>query len=173
MPATTTSRRCASGALTPTYPRHELHNLRQRVQGSLPDILLHELPHHIAQEKEMNQREKVLAIKQALMRLPNFKSRCALCHTKKSRSGFTFHHKRYIPGELTYSNFPNTLSYYQYLEPLIRADPKRFMLLCSDHHQALERALRYNNTTWQRLNRLRRETIRARQDQNFITGIIP
>lgn len=120
----------------------------------------------------MNQKEQVQTIKQSLMRLPRFRSRCALCHSKKHKSGFTFHHKRYLPGELTYSNFPNPLAYYQYLEPLVRADPNRFILLCSDHHQALERSLRYSDKTWSRLNRLRSETIRSRQEQPFMVGAI-
>ena len=114
--------------------------------------------------EKMSQREQINQIKTSLMKLPQFRSRCAMCHTKKSKSGFIFHHRNYIQDEKTYSDFPNGLAYHQYLEPLIRADPKRFRLLCSDHHQALERALRYGPSLWRRLNWLRRDTLKARAE---------
>ena len=109
----------------------------------------------------MSQREKVLAIKSSLAKL--YRSRCMMCGAKKSKSGFTFHHIWYESGEKTYRDFPNPLAYYEYLAPLIRANTGRFMLLCSDHHQALERACRYGDRMWRKLGRLRARTLKARQ----------
>lgn len=112
-------------------------------------------------EAMTNQRDQVLAIKAGLARL--YRSRCAICHCKKSKSGFTFHHLYYLPAEKTYKDFANTLSYYQYLEPIILAQPDRFLYLCSDHHQALERCCRYGDKTWRKLNRYRTLTLRSRR----------
>jgi len=109
----------------------------------------------------MNQRDQVLAIKTELAKL--YRSRCAICHCKKSRSGFTFHHIWYWKDEKTYKDFDNTLQYYQYLKPLIIKEPQRFLYLCSDHHQALERTCRYGDKLWQRLNKYRRITLRSRR----------
>lgn len=91
----------------------------------------------------MNQRRKLLALKAELARHPRFRSRCHICHCKKSKSGFTFHHIWYESWELTYSDFKTPLEYYTYLKPLIQSNPKRFLYLCSDHHQALERMARW------------------------------
>lgn len=109
----------------------------------------------------MNQKEQVGAIKKELGRL--YRSRCAMCGAKKSESGFTFHHIWYLPNEKTYRDFPNALQYYEYLAPLIRNNTGRFMYLCSDHHQALERACRYGDKLWKKLNRLRARTLRSRR----------
>ena len=76
---------------------------------------------------------------------------CFVCKKPKSKKGMTFHHKRYISNDVVHSNYPKnssgTLQYYKDLAPLIRKNPRRFIYLCSPHHQALERLLRYGNET--------------------------
>lgn len=109
----------------------------------------------------MNKREQVNQIKSALARHPRFRSRCYVCHCTKSKSGFTFHHIWYVETDRTYSDFADTLEYYSYLKPVILQDPKRFMYLCSDHHQALERMARWGKNL-PRLIRAVRMTQKAR-----------
>lgn len=101
-------------------------------------------------------------LKTQLARHHRFKSRCAICHTKRSKSGFTFHHLWYNNNEKTYKDFRDPLAYYEYLGPIIRANPKQFVYLCSDHHQALERICRYGEKNWKRLSRLRGITLASR-----------
>ena len=70
---------------------------------------------------------------------------------KQEGGNMTFHHKRYITNDVVHSNYPKnssgTLQYYKDLAPLIRENPRSFIYLCSPHHQALERLLRYGNET--------------------------
>jgi hypothetical protein len=84
-----------------------------------------------------------------------FGGKCFVCGKTKSRKGMTFHHKRYIVNDIVHSSYPKntsgTLQYYKDLAPLIRQNPKRFLYLCSPHHQALERLLRYGNETLKNL----------------------
>ncbi|MFI5416440.1 MAG: hypothetical protein ACHQW9_00105 [Nitrososphaerales archaeon] len=91
----------------------------------------------------MNQKEKLTKLKQDLAKHPRFRSRCYICHCKKSKSGFTFHHIWYEPYDLTYKDFKTSLAYYTNLKPFIAQTPERFLYLCSDHHQALERMARW------------------------------
>ena len=109
----------------------------------------------------MNQREKANQIKTELARHPRFRSRCYICHCKKSKSGFTFHHIWYVPEDRTFSDFDNVLDYYQYLYPIIKLNPNRFLYLCSDHHQAIERMARWGKNL-PRLIRAVRMTQKAR-----------
>ena len=74
----------------------------------------------------------------------------------------TFHHLWYLPGELTYSDFADPLVYYEELENLVRQNPKRFLYLCSDHHQAVERNVRWGDTNFKRLVRAVRMTKQSR-----------
>ena len=115
---------------------------------------------------DMNQRERLLALKADLARHPRFRSRCYICHCKKSKSGFTFHHIVYADWEKTYSDFKNPLEYYEYLAPIIVNAPERFLYLCSDHHQALERMARWGKNL-PRLIRAVRLTQRARKIQSY------
>ena len=101
-------------------------------------------------------------LKTQLARHHRFKSRCAICHAKRSRSGFTFHHLYYNPDEKTYKDFSDALAYYEYLAPIIRQTPHQFVYLCSAHHQALERICRYGEKNWKRLSRLRGITLASR-----------
>lgn len=114
----------------------------------------------------MNQREKTNQIKAELARHPHFRSRCYICHCKKSKSGFTFHHIIYADWEMTYSDFKTPLEYYTYLKPIIENNPKRFLYLCSDHHQALERMARWGKNL-PRLIRAVRLTQKARTIQSY------
>jgi len=77
---------------------------------------------------------------------------------KKSKvmgGSMTFHHKKYIVNDVVHSNYPKTsigtLQYYKDLAPLIRKNPRRFLYLCSPHHQAVERLLRYGDSTYKAL----------------------
>lgn len=77
---------------------------------------------------------------------------------KKSKvigGNMTFHHKYYVANDIIHSNYPNnskgTLQYYKNLAPMIRKNPRRFLYLCSPHHQALERLLRYGEETLKNL----------------------
>lgn len=106
----------------------------------------------------MNQRERINRIKAELALLPRFKSRCFVCHCKKSKSGFTFHHLWYEPYELTYKDFKNPLEYYENLKLFVQANPKRFLYVCSDHHQAIERNARWGSKNFARLVRAVRLT---------------
>lgn len=116
--------------------------------------------------RKMNQREQVNQIKTDLARHPRFRSKCYVCHTKKSKSGFTFHHIWYIETDKTYSDFANTLEYYTYLKPIIQKEPRRFLYLCSDHHQALERMARWGKNL-PRLIRAVKLTQKARRIQSY------
>lgn len=90
-----------------------------------------------------NKQQQILEIKASLAQIPRFKSRCYVCHTKKSRKGFTFHHLWYVLNDIVRKNYPKnssgTLQYYIELEPEIRKNPKRFLYVCNPHHQAITR----------------------------------
>lgn len=110
---------------------------------------------------QVNQRERTNQLKSDIAKHPRFRSRCYICHCKKSRSGFLFHHIWYESWEMTYSDFKTPLEYYTYLRPLIESNPKRFLFLCSDHHQALERMARWGKNL-PRLIRAVRQTQKMR-----------
>ena len=101
-------------------------------------------------------RDDIKSIKMELVEM-YYSGGCAVCGRTKSKKGMTFHHKRYISNDVVHSNYPNnssgTLQYYKDLAPLVRENPKRFIYLCSPHHQAVERLLRYGDTTLKNLLR--------------------
>ena len=99
----------------------------------------------------MNYRKLANQIKVKIAKLPNFKSRCYVCHTKKTRKGFTFHHKWYIESDKIYKDFDNPLQYMMYLEPIIHQEPNRFLYLDNPHHQAVERLKRFSPKNFERL----------------------
>lgn len=115
---------------------------------------------------QVNQKEQVNLIKTRLARHPRFRSQCYVCHCKKSKSGFTFHHIWYEDNERTYSDFKHAIDYYEYLYPLVLKNPKRFLYLCSDHHQALERMARWGKNL-PRLIRAVHMTQKARKIQSY------
>jgi len=78
-----------------------------------------------------------------------FKGRCFLCR-KKQKKNFLFHHLDYSSGEKTYSDFGNTVDYNEYILPIVKKNPKRFMLLCVPHHHAIGQGARYGDDTWKR-----------------------
>jgi hypothetical protein len=66
-----------------------------------------------------------------------FGGRCFWCG-KPYGKGFSFHHLRYPPGELTYSDFNGTVNYHKYILPKVEKEPERFALLCRAHHHFVE-----------------------------------
>ena len=80
---------------------------------------------------------------------------CYVCGRSKHKKGMVFHHKRYITNDVIHSNYPKnsagSLQYHKDLSIEIRKKPTRFLYLCSPHHQALERLLRYNKKTLKQL----------------------
>jgi len=102
----------------------------------------------------VNKIDQVKAIKQELA-TRYFDGVCYVCGREHHKKGMTFHHKRYIANDVVHSNYPKNssgnLAYYQALAPLIRKKPTRFLYLCSIHHQAVERLLRYGSATRKKL----------------------
>ena len=84
--------------------------------------------------------------------------KCYVCHAEKARGGMTFHHLWYLKGEKTYKDFKTPLEYYQYLAPLIRDQPERFLYVCNIHHQAITRLHRFNVIKRNRLIKAVRKT---------------
>ena len=99
----------------------------------------------------MSYRKLANQIKVKIAKLPNFKSRCYVCHTKKTRKGFTFHHKFYSTSDRNYKDFENPLKYMVHLEPLIHQQPQQFLYVCNPHHQAIERLKRFGPKNFERL----------------------
>lgn len=79
-----------------------------------------------------------------------FNSECFVCRRPFGK-GFTFHHLRYIDGEKTYRDFDDNVDYQLYILPIVKSDPKRFLLLCKKHHSALEKLKRFKQETLARL----------------------
>lgn len=119
----------------------------------------------------LNQKEQIRQIKQDLAKHPRFKSRCHVCHCKKSKSGFTFHHLWYESYEPTYKDFKTPLEYYQNLKLFVKANPKRFLYVCSDHHQAIERNARWGTKNFERLIRAVRLT-NQNKDRNRYDHVV-
>ena len=97
------------------------------------------------------QNLSLVGIKHDLARLPRFKLGCYVCHAKHHKRGMTFHHLYYLKGEKTYGDFNSTLEYYDYLAPLIRHQPERFLYVCNIHHQAITRLRRWRGANLNRL----------------------
>ena len=88
--------------------------------------------------------------------------KCRIKGCRKPYAGLTAHHMRYIPNDVIYKNYKpynstNKLRYLTDLYPLVKQNKSRFKLLCSTHHQALEKLTRYSDTTLNQLLRMRRE----------------
>ncbi len=72
----------------------------------------------------------------------HFKGRCFVCRAKyKEKRGFTFHHLWYLKDEKIYSDL-SELPYARELVKLVHKQPERFLLLCRNHHAAVERLSR-------------------------------
>lgn len=106
-------------------------------------------------------RDQINLIKARLAK-KYYKNRCFVCHCKKSKSGMTFHHLWYVAGEMTSADFKDKLEYYTQLENWIRQNPRRFLYVCSDHHQAIERNSRWGEQNFRRLLRAIRMTRKSR-----------
>ena len=76
--------------------------------------------------------------------------KCAVCE-KRFGKNFQFHHLRYITGEPTYRNFKLGIDYNLYILPKIIAEPDRFVLLCRNHHHAVEQLKRFKRDKLHRL----------------------
>ena len=108
-------------------------------------------------------KERVYQIILSLAKL--FSSRCNICHKKcKQGKGFAIHHIIYKQEEKKYSDFKkpsgenDRLRYYQYLEPIVRSDKKRFTLLCNTCHSAVTHGVRWGRLKYNRLDRLIRKS---------------
>jgi hypothetical protein len=88
------------------------------------------------------QKIKLVGIKSDLAGLPSYRLGCYVCHTK-SKSGMTFHHLKYYKGEKIYKDFASPLEYYEYLAPLIKQSPHRFLYVHNKCHQAITRLHRW------------------------------
>lgn len=101
------------------------------------------------------QKENLIKLKYSVMKL--FHSKCYICHIKPV--SFVYHHLWYLPTDRIYSDFkddkgnPDTLAYHEYLIPIIKQNPGRFMLLCNGHHVILERMKRWESKKFDRLVR--------------------
>ena len=92
-----------------------------------------------------------------------FQSKCWICKGKYNlHEAFTIHHKKYLPDEKIYSDFktpsgyPDKLNYYRYLIPIVRKDPKRFLLLHHKCHYSLGFICRFGEPKLKRLLLARR-----------------
>lgn len=88
---------------------------------------------------------------------------CFVCGAKTARRGMTIHHLWYLDkGDVFYKDYPQNdsgrLQYYTELEPVIKRNPKRFMYLCNTCHQAVERACRFGDKKWKKINQVRSMT---------------
>ena len=102
----------------------------------------------------MNKKEQTKKIKKELSQLGPFRSGCYVCGCKSHPKGMTFHHLWYVANDVVYSAYvklKKTDDYYPDLKPLILQNPKRFLYVCSPHHQSIERLKRFSKTKFARL----------------------
>jgi len=101
------------------------------------------------------QKARLYELKKSVAKL--FQYRCYVCYEHSTQKNqMVFHHKWYEQGDRTYDDFkkngyPDTLAYHEYLIPIIKKNPKRFLMLCSRHHVILERMKRWNSDKLRRL----------------------
>jgi len=92
-------------------------------------------------------------------------SKCRICKCIKSKRGMTIHHRFYITNDVTYKNYPQNdsgrLQYYIDLEPMIRANPKRFSYLCNTDHHSLTKFCQFGDAKFKALS-LERKLSRKR-----------
>jgi hypothetical protein len=104
-------------------------------------------------------RRKLFELKMSVAKI--FRKKCFVCGALfywnekkyKENNTFTLHHLQYFPAEKIYDNFtmksktgktiPDTLSYYRYLIPLVKATPKRFLFVCHSCHYSIEKLKRF------------------------------
>lgn len=101
----------------------------------------------------MNKKQQLKELKNKIASLPIFGKKCFFCGCRKSRKGFTFHHRWYLKeGDVISSdpkykprNDSNNLQYYLDLEPLIEKCPVRFRYLCNTCHHSYSMIFRYSD----------------------------
>ena len=106
----------------------------------------------------MNKADELKQIQSKIYRLLGGKCKVTGCDRKK---GLTAHHMKYITNDVIYKNYKpynttNKVRYLTDLYPLVKNNKSRFKLLCSSHHQALEKLNRYSDRTLNSLLRMRR-----------------
>jgi len=99
-----------------------------------------------------------------------FRSRCWICNGKyNQKEAFVIHHRDYNKTEKIYSDFKTTdgkldkLSYYRYLIPIVKQNPKRFRLLHHKHHWLAESWARFKLENFERCVKVAREIIKRRE----------
>jgi len=95
-----------------------------------------------------------------------YHSKCYFCGCKWHKKGMVFHHRKYIPNDVIYKNYPSSLQgriqYHLDLEVEIKKDPKRFRYLCNQDHQAFEKLMRFSDKKLNKLLRERKKTLKLR-----------
>jgi len=97
---------------------------------------------------------------------------CFFCGARESKKGMTFHHIWYENNDVIHSNYPKNSSgniqYHKDLLKKIKENPKRFRYLCNNHHQALEKFLRYGDDMINKLMKERKRTLKLRNKYNKV-----
>jgi len=96
----------------------------------------------------MNQSDEMYKMKYEVSKL--FGSKCFVCEKKYGR-GFLYHHLVYKFGEPIYRDFSSTIKYNNFILPIIKKEPQRFLLLCSPCHTTLEKLKRRKKENFLRL----------------------
>lgn len=98
--------------------------------------------------------------------------KCFFCGATESKKGMTFHHIWYENNDVVHSNYPkNSSGHLQYHKDLlikIKENPNRFRYLCTTHHQALEKFLRYGDDMINKLMKERKRTLKLRKKYNKV-----
>ena len=101
-----------------------------------------------------SQRERLDKIMDIIANI--YDRKCGICGQsydelkKGKRRAFAVHHREYKDNELTYANFKkdgiyDKLGYYEYLLPIIIAEPHRFRFMHHSHHYQTEKWARYKD----------------------------
>ena len=105
----------------------------------------------------MTLKEEISEIRTVCGQIALGNGKCWVCGCSKAKRGMTIHHRWYLSkGDAIHDQYlprndSNVLRYYQDLLPLVKKNPKRFMYLCSTHHQALERFIRFSDKRFNKL----------------------
>ena len=105
--------------------------------------------------------------------IKKFKSRCWICKGEyNTDEAFVFHHLEYLPTDKMYSDFklpngePDRLSYHRYLIPIIKKNPKRFMMLHWKHHWLAESWARLKPENFERMVKVARQINKRKYRRN-------
>lgn len=98
----------------------------------------------------VSQQDKMYKLKYEAAQL--YGGKCFVCEKKYvERRGFLFHHLKYIFGEPTYRDFPDTIKYNLFIIPIVLKEPNRFLLLCKQCHTTLEKLKKRKKENFLRL----------------------